>query len=85
MAKPFVSKTNMNNREQSRYEKYIQQYPILSTTGYKERLYALCEDPKIGFPPLRENQKAYRASRKKRDELVLRLYEEACNQAVDSN
>lgn len=85
MEKQSALNPTMNNREQSRYENYILQYPILSTTKWKDKLLALCEDPKIGFPPLKENQKAYRAARKKRDELVLNLYKEACNEAPDAN
>ena len=67
----------MNNREKSRIEKYVKQWPVLGAEPWLAQLTALCVDPNIGFPPLKQNQRMYRQARKNRDALVEKLYEEA--------
>lgn len=67
----------MNNREKTRIQKYIEQYPALGEQPWLEQLTSLCVDPNIGFPPLKQNQRMYRQARKNRDNLVKELNDKA--------
>ena len=61
----------MNQREQTRIEKYLITYPHLNKV--LEDLKVLCEDPSIGHPANASNQKRFRHARKERDKAVALL------------